>query len=87
MHLKAVVGNLRKEKGIDVYIDLGETLGFKYHTGIVFAAYADKASHALAKGGRYDGLGHSKDEPRPAVGPLLVWVHLLNGPVHHIDLL
>ena len=67
-HLKAVVGNLRKEKGIDVYIDLGETLGFKYHTGIVFAAYADKASHALAKGGRYDGLGHSKDEPRPAVG-------------------
>lgn len=67
-HLKAVVGDLRKEKGIDVYIDLGETLGFKYHTGIVFAAYADKASHALAKGGRYDGLGHSKDEPRPAVG-------------------
>ena len=65
--LKKMIKKLKKET-VNIHIDLVETLGFKYHTGIVFAAYADKASHALAKGGRYDGLSHSNNQPRPAVG-------------------
>ncbi len=65
--LKKMIKKLKKET-VNIHIDLVETLGFKYHTGIVFAAYADKAGHALAKGGRYDGLSHSNNQPRPAVG-------------------
>ena len=65
--LKKMIKKLKKET-VNIHLDLVETLGFKYHTGIVFAAYADKAGHALAKGGRYDGLSHSNNQPRPAVG-------------------
>jgi len=67
-HLKTIVESLKKDKAVNLHIDLAETLGFKYHTGIVFAAYADKAGHALAKGGRYDGLSYSNNQSRPAVG-------------------
>lgn len=65
--LKKMIKKLKKET-VNIHLDLVETLGFKYHTGIVFAAYANKAGHALAKGGRYDGLSHSNNQPRPAVG-------------------
>ena len=65
--LKKMIKKLKKET-VNIHIDLVETLGFKYHTVIVFAAYADKAGHALAKGGRYDGLSYSNNQSRPAVG-------------------
>ena len=41
--------------------DLGEVKAYEYHDGIVFAAYSDKFSKAIAQGGRYDGLSQSFD--------------------------
>ncbi len=49
-------------------IDLAETTGFSYHTGLVFAAYSKDSGQVLARGGRYDGLGGRYGRPRPAVG-------------------
>jgi ATP phosphoribosyltransferase regulatory subunit len=42
--------------------------GLKYHTGLVFAAYADGAGQALANGGRYDNVGKIYGRSRPATG-------------------
>ncbi len=51
-----------------LYFDLGELRGYNYHTGIVFAAYLPGQGHAVAKGGRYDGIGKSFGRSRPATG-------------------
>ncbi|MFL2698192.1 MAG: ATP phosphoribosyltransferase regulatory subunit [Gammaproteobacteria bacterium] len=67
IYLRLLVLGIKKKKEVDLYIDLGETLGFKYHTGVVFAAYVEEAGHALAKGGRYDGISDINNH-RPAVG-------------------
>ena len=48
--------------------DLGEVKAYEYHDGIVFAAYSDKFSKAIAQGGRYDGLSQSFDSTREATG-------------------
>jgi ATP phosphoribosyltransferase regulatory subunit len=48
--------------------DLGEVKAYEYHDGIVFAAYSEKYSKAIAQGGRYDGLSQSFDSPREATG-------------------
>jgi len=37
--------------------DLAELRGYHYHSGVVFAAYAEGWSNALALGGRYDEVG------------------------------
>ena len=50
------------------YFDLGELRGYNYHTGIVFAAYLPGQGHAVAKGGRYDGIGKAFGCSRPATG-------------------
>ena len=43
--------------------DLGEVKAYEYHDGIVFAAYSEKYSKAIAQGGRYDGLSQSFGSP------------------------
>ena len=50
------------------YFDLGELRGYSYHTGIVFAAYLSGQGQAVAKGGRYDGIGEAFGRSRPATG-------------------
>ena len=57
-------------KGYDTELmfDLGEVKAYEYHDGIVFAAYTDKFSKAIAQGGRYDGLSQSFGSPREATG-------------------
>ena len=67
-YLEKVIEKIQLNKKIKLHIDLGEVYGFRYHTGIVFSAYIDKAGHSLAKGGRYDGLSKAKDLKRSAVG-------------------
>ena len=42
--------------------------GYGYHSGIVFAIYADGWSDALVRGGRYDGVGIAFGRARPATG-------------------
>jgi ATP phosphoribosyltransferase regulatory subunit len=49
-------------------VDLAELRGYQYHNGMVFAAYVDGASDAVARGGRYDGIGAVFGRPRDATG-------------------
>jgi len=57
-----------KDQNIDVMFDLGEVKAYEYHDGVVFAAYSDKFSKAIAQGGRYDALSKSFDSNREATG-------------------
>ena len=55
-------------QGLAVSVDLGELGGFNYESGIAFAAFADGASEAIARGGRYDDIGLVFGRARPATG-------------------
>ena len=57
-----------KNHDVKLMFDLGEVKAYEYHDGIVFAAYSDKFSKAIAQGGRYDGLSQSFDSSREATG-------------------
>jgi ATP phosphoribosyltransferase regulatory subunit len=54
--------------GVTVSFDLSELRGYHYHSGIVFAAYAQGYKGPLALGGRYDEVGQSFGRARPATG-------------------
>lgn len=56
------------EMGIAVSFDLAELRGYHYHSGMVFAAYADGCAGAVALGGRYDQVGQVFGRARPATG-------------------
>ena len=67
---------------VDIYFDLAELRGYRYHTGLVFAAYVAEQGRALANGGRYDDVGEAFGRPRPATGfstDLKVLLELLPG--------
>lgn len=51
-----------------VGIDLGELHGYGYHSGIMFAVYAERAPVALVRGGRYDQVGRAFGRARAATG-------------------
>jgi ATP phosphoribosyltransferase regulatory subunit len=53
---------------VNIYFDLSELRGYHYHTGIVFAAYAEGYGDAIANGGRYDHIGEAFGRARPATG-------------------
>ncbi len=53
---------------VQCYFDLGELRGYRYHTGVVFAAYAGDGGAALANGGRCDGIGAAYGRARASVG-------------------
>ncbi|GMQ91681.1 MAG: ATP phosphoribosyltransferase regulatory subunit [Gammaproteobacteria bacterium] len=53
---------------IELFFDLAELSGYGYHTGIIFAAYAQGQGAAIAQGGRYDGIGQAFGKSRPATG-------------------
>ena len=48
--------------------DFAELSGYDYYTGVRFAAYLPGHGRAVAKGGRYDGIGRSFGRDRPATG-------------------
>lgn len=54
--------------GIGVSFDLSELRGYHYHSGMVFAAYAQGCPGPLALGGRYDEVGSAFGRARPATG-------------------
>jgi ATP phosphoribosyltransferase regulatory subunit len=73
----------RADSSISVYIDLTEAHGYRYHSGIVFALYARELGAAIAKGGRYDGVGEVFGRKRPATGfavDLKAWSSLARLP-------
>lgn len=65
--LKALSDQLRDVALIRCF-DLAELRGYHYHSGVVFAAYAEDWSYALAQGGRYDEVGKAFGRARPATG-------------------
>ncbi|MEI7613474.1 MAG: ATP phosphoribosyltransferase regulatory subunit [Betaproteobacteria bacterium] len=48
--------------------DLADLSGYHYHNGVVFAAYYSGYPGAIARGGRYDGVGKVFGRARPATG-------------------
>jgi ATP phosphoribosyltransferase regulatory subunit len=54
--------------GVKVMFDLAELKAYEYHTGVVFSAYNENYSKALAQGGRYNGLSASFGQARAATG-------------------
>lgn len=63
--LQAVANGL---KGVDIGFDLSELRGYHYHSGVVFAAYAQGYTGPLVLGGRYDEVGKAFGRARPATG-------------------
>lgn len=53
---------------VTLHFDLGELRGYRYHTGVVFAAYVPDVSQELARGGRYDAIGAVFGRARAATG-------------------
>lgn len=53
---------------LPVHIDLAELRGYRYHSGIVFAAFTTGYGEEIARGGRYDGIGKVFGRSRPATG-------------------
>jgi ATP phosphoribosyltransferase regulatory subunit len=53
---------------LTLHIDLCELRGARYHTGLSFAAFVPGHGRDLARGGRYDGVGHEFGKVRAATG-------------------
>ena len=69
--LKSALNTLRalaKASPIPLSFDLAELRGYHYHSGVVFDAYCDGVSGAVARGGRYDEVGKAFGRSRPATG-------------------
>jgi ATP phosphoribosyltransferase regulatory subunit len=49
-------------------VDLGDTGGLEYYTGLTFKVYAPGCGAEIGGGGRYDNLIANFGEPEPAVG-------------------
>lgn len=53
---------------VPVHFDLAELRGYRYKTGVVFAAFVPSLGQEIARGGRYDQIGSVFGRARPAVG-------------------
>ena len=62
-----------------LYFDLAELSGYHYYTGVVFSAFVPGYGRAIARGGRYDGIGRAFGRNRAATGfgaDLRQWLQL-----------
>lgn len=75
---------------VPIHFDLAELRGYRYHTGVVFAAYVPGHGQEVARGGRYDGIGQVLGQARPATGfstdlrTLLTLGHVNAQPVKRV---
>lgn len=51
-----------------IVIDLAELKAYEYHSGLIFSAYNEDYSKAIAQGGRYNSLSESFGHSRAATG-------------------
>ena len=58
----------QRHPDLPVHYDLAELRGYHYHTGVVFAAFVPGIGQEVARGGRYDDIGHVFGRARPACG-------------------
>jgi len=54
--------------GVPLYFDFAELRGYRYYTGVVFSALVPGQGQAVARGGRYDGIGAAFGRARAATG-------------------
>jgi ATP phosphoribosyltransferase regulatory subunit len=69
----------RRPRAPVLYFDLAELSGYHYYTGVVFSAFVPGYGRAVARGGRYDGIGRSFGRDRAASGfgaDLRQWLQL-----------
>ena len=69
--LKRALSTLRalaRACAVPASFDLAELRGYHYHSGVVFDAYCEGVTGAVARGGRYDEVGKAFGRPRPATG-------------------
>ncbi len=66
--VEAALRLARRRGAGEFAVDLGETRGLGYYTGITFAGYAPGAGSSVASGGRYDALLARFGRPGPAIG-------------------
>jgi len=59
---------LAQSPAVQLRFDLSELVGYGYHNGPVFSAYHADIGRAVARGGRYDGIGAAFGRSRPATG-------------------
>jgi ATP phosphoribosyltransferase regulatory subunit len=64
----ATLRKLAKVCKFPASFDLAELRGYHYHSGVVFDAYCDGVTGAVARGGRYDEVGKAFGRARPATG-------------------
>ena len=64
----ATLRTLAKACKFSASFDLAELRGYHYHSGVVFDAYCDGVTGAVARGGRYDEVGKAFGRARPATG-------------------
>ena len=74
-----IINEKIKRLGADVTFDFSEIRGYQYHKGIIFSAYADGFTSAVAQGGRYDNLNELLGIKRPATGFSLDLRYLINN--------
>ncbi len=53
---------------INLHFDLAELRGYRYQSGVVFAAFVPGQGREIARGGRYDEIGRFFGRTRPATG-------------------
>ena len=51
-----------------LHVDLADLRGYHYHNGAIFSVLTAGEPSAVAKGGRYDGIGKAFGRARPATG-------------------
>ncbi|MGE5241311.1 MAG: ATP phosphoribosyltransferase regulatory subunit [Bacteroidota bacterium] len=78
--LEAVAAQVARRPGAPALcFDLAELSGYHYYTGVVFSAFVPGHGRAVARGGRYDGIGRAFGRSRPATGfgaDLRQWLRL-----------
>jgi ATP phosphoribosyltransferase regulatory subunit len=82
--LETVAARVARKPGTPaLYFDLAELSGYRYYTGVVFSAFVPGHGRAIARGGRYDGIGKAFGRSRPATGfgaDLRQWLRLADAP-------
>jgi len=68
LHTLRRLANAATDLAHAIRFDLGELRGYRYHSGVVFAAYAPGWRGAVARGGRYDEVGLAFGRARSATG-------------------
>ena len=58
----------RQVRTAPLYFDLSELRGYRYYTGVTYAAFSNAQGQGIAFGGRYDDIGRAFGRARPATG-------------------